>query len=101
MPEKSAIQAVLRGSPGLGKKTTVFLPASCNQYAHAADDCDPSCNQSALSCSDLAPAWIRQLQSACARPADVCDPDRGCLQVATAIPGAASIGKAAAVLACA
>jgi hypothetical protein len=26
---------------------------------------------------------IRQLQSACARPADVCDPDRGRLQVAT------------------
>ena len=26
---------------------------------------------------------IRQLQSACARNADVCDPGRGCLQVAT------------------
>lgn len=65
------------------RERTVFLPASCNQPAHKTDDCDPSCNQSALSCSDLAPMWIHQLQSARVRPANVCDPDRGCLQVAT------------------
>ena len=69
-----------------GTKTTVFLPAGCNERAHTADVCDPVCNQSGFSCNDLAPVWIRQLQSSCARPADVCDPDRGCLQVATGRP---------------
>jgi hypothetical protein len=66
-----------------GHETTVFLPASCNERAHGADVCDPVCNQSALSCSDLAPTSNPWLQSACARTADVCDPGRGCLQVAT------------------
>ena len=29
--------------PDPGKKTTVFLPASCNERAHETDDCDPGC----------------------------------------------------------
>jgi hypothetical protein len=61
----------------MGTKRTVFLPASCNDRAHETDDCDPGCNQSGISCNDLAPEWNRQLQSACARAADDCDPNRG------------------------
>ena len=69
----------------MGMKRTVFLPVSCNERAHETDVCNPICNQSGFSCSDLAPMRIRQLQSACARSADVCDPNPGCLQVATDI----------------
>ena len=69
----------------MGMKRTVFLPVSCNERAHETDVCNPICNQSGFSCSDLAPMRIRQLQSACARSADVGDPNPGCLQVATAI----------------
>ena len=77
------------GTPISGvHQTTVFLPASCNQRAHQADDRNPSCNQFAPNCYDLAPVRNRQLQSACARPADAIPRADDCrsLQVRSAAP---------------